>query len=365
MKAINIGSRFEIYGDSLKTYDQLPTQVYSVRFEQMTGFYLERHSDIKINEKIYGVHEEKVEKVLQSFAIFERSLGVILSGHKGIGKSLFAKLLAIRAVKEGIPVLIVDRYIPDIASYLESIDQQVMILFDEFDKTFGDGSFRRSESSPQNDMLTLFDGIAQGKKLYVITCNQLQSLSDYLLNRLGRYHYHFRFEYPSAAEIQEYLGDKLRPDAQGEIEKVIAFSKRIDLNYDCLRAIAFELNRGESFERAIADLNIINVSEERYTVTIHFSNGKQYTQKNAYLDLFDSEKPANFWTNSEKGYNDLHVEFDTQSCIYDGVRGVTTVAGEDLRLTWDEPETHEGEEWAPMYATITRAKGKNYHYLAA
>ena len=50
--------------------------------------------------KIYGVHTEKVFKVLNSFEKVNRSLGVILSGDKGIGKSLFAKLLAIEAMKK-------------------------------------------------------------------------------------------------------------------------------------------------------------------------------------------------------------------------------------------------------------------------
>ena len=59
---------------------------------------------------------------------------MILSGHKGIGKSLFAKLLSIEAIRNGIPVIIADKYIPGIAAYIESIDQRVMVLFDEFDK---------------------------------------------------------------------------------------------------------------------------------------------------------------------------------------------------------------------------------------
>ena len=96
MKAISTGNVYRIYDDTLKTYDKLPAQPYVVRFAMHTGFYLERYSDIEITEsKIYGVHPEKVQKVLDSFGRYNRSLGVILSGDKGIGKSLFAKLLAI------------------------------------------------------------------------------------------------------------------------------------------------------------------------------------------------------------------------------------------------------------------------------
>ena len=137
MKAISIGKTFEIYDDSLLTYDKLPAQVYIIRFSQMKGFYLEKHQDIEINEeKIYGVHLQKIQKVIKSFEKMERNLGVILSGDKGIGKSLFAKILSNEVVSKGYPVIIVDTYYPGIASYIEDIEQECMILFDEFDKTF-------------------------------------------------------------------------------------------------------------------------------------------------------------------------------------------------------------------------------------
>lgn len=67
-KIISTGSTFRIYGDDLVTHNQLPAQIYSIRCSKMAGFYLEKHADIEINEdKIYGVHMEKVNKVLNAF----------------------------------------------------------------------------------------------------------------------------------------------------------------------------------------------------------------------------------------------------------------------------------------------------------
>ena len=43
----------------------------------------------------------------------------------------------------------------------------------------------------------------------------------------------------------------------------MSFSRKIDLNYDCLRAIAFELNTGISFKEAILDLNIVRDNIKR------------------------------------------------------------------------------------------------------
>ena len=93
MKAISIGTRYEIHNDSLKAYDALPAKTYTVRFAQMSGFYLEERTDLAVKEKVYGVHTEKANKVLKSFVLFKRNMGIILSGDKGIGKSLFARCL--------------------------------------------------------------------------------------------------------------------------------------------------------------------------------------------------------------------------------------------------------------------------------
>ena len=216
MKIVNTGNLYRIYSDDLKTYDQLPANTYLVNFSQMSGFYLEAYPNIKVTEKIYGVHESKVAKILNSFKIFDRSLGVILSGDKGIGKSICAKLLSQRSVEAGYPTLIVNSYVPGIADYLTSITQEVVVLFDEFDKTFGS----KDESRPQEEMLTLFDGLSQGKKLFIITCNEIHRLNEFLVNSPGRFHYHLRFDYPTADEITEYLKDKLPEFAYSEISKV-------------------------------------------------------------------------------------------------------------------------------------------------
>ena len=137
MKVISTGSKFDIYPDDLKSFDRLPANYYVVRFHPKKGFYLEKYTEFQMTEsKIYGIHLEKVHKVLKLFDAFNRNLGVILSGDKGIGKSLFARLLGREAVNNGMPVIIVEGFIEGIGSFIDSIDQEVLVLFDEFDKTF-------------------------------------------------------------------------------------------------------------------------------------------------------------------------------------------------------------------------------------
>lgn len=368
MKAISTGNIFEIYDDNLLTYDQLPVQAYTVRFSKLKGFFLEKHADMEIREsKIYGKHVLKVQKVLNAFDNTDRNLGVILSGAKGIGKSLFAKLLSLEAMQKGHPVIIIDTYYPGIASYIESIEQETVVLFDEFDKTFGEVRASDGEASPQTGLLSLFDGISSGRKLYVITCNNLRSLNEYLINRPGRFHYHFRFDCPEAEEVREYLRDKIIPEWHGEIESIVSFARKVDLNFDCLRAIAFEINMGTPFKEAIKDLNIIHIDLETYIVKVRFKNG--VTLKSGYerLDLFGDEAIFVSMYNDQND-NILDVEFDTPDCVYDGVRGTICVLPEDLRLVWWDESEKRAEQVEQLKqagvadVTIERKGNKSIHY---
>ena len=84
MNVVHSGSNYQIYGESLKTYSELPLGTYEVNFHKMMGFFLTSHADLVVNEeKIYGSSPAKVEKVLKSFANVDRNFGVILSGKKG------------------------------------------------------------------------------------------------------------------------------------------------------------------------------------------------------------------------------------------------------------------------------------------
>lgn len=366
MKTIQIGSRFEIYTDDLKTHDLLPPQTYVVRFAKMTGFYLELHAPLEVDEKVYGVHQQKVDKVLNAFGRFNRNLGVILSGKKGIGKSIFARMLGVKAVEQGTPVIIIEQYYPGIASYIESIEQEVMILFDEFDKTFGNIKAGDNEPNPQTSLLSLFDGVASGKKLFVVTCNELHQLNDYLVNRPGRFHYHFRFEYPNDAEIYEYLSDKLDEKYWPEIDAVIEFSRRVDLNYDCLRSIAFELSTGTTFSEAIKDMNIININRVYYDIALHFENRTVLTGRNVEMDMFSEDTPVDVWLKNSRGQFLAAISFVPSECVFDPSRNCIMLSGEDLEISeYDEDykdEVAELKQTKPLYLSITRPRSKDIHY---
>lgn len=175
MKIIETGTTYKVYGEDLVVLDNLPAQTYKAGFGQFTGFFLEKQHDLEIKEdKIYGVHEEKANKVLNRFEKSRKNLGVILSGDKGIGKSLFARLLAQKAIQNGIPVILVDDFIPGIDDFLNDIKNEVLVLFDEFDKTFARS--KDNDATVQKCFPYLMVQVS-GKKLFVVTCNNYRDLN--------------------------------------------------------------------------------------------------------------------------------------------------------------------------------------------
>lgn len=287
MNIVQSGSRLQVYGEDVKTFKEIPIGSYDVGFSQMGGFFLRERNDIVPNEeKIYGNHEEKVEKVLRSFKLSNRNFGVMLSGQKGIGKSLFMRILASRGIEAGYPVITVSDPIPGVSNFLASIDQEVIVLFDEFEKIFKGND----DYDPQAEFLSLFDGVDGGKKLFVITCNEVGNLNEFLVNRPGRFHYHFTIGNPTPEEVTEYLIDKLNPTYYDAIEKIVKLAQAINITYDYLRAIVFELNQGYSVEETLGDLNIVKTDSIYFDVFVTLSNGMTYSAMNIELDLFSKKE---------------------------------------------------------------------------
>ncbi|SHN56832.1 ATPase family associated with various cellular activities (AAA) [Butyrivibrio hungatei DSM 14810] len=368
MKIISTGSRYDIYPDDLKSYDKLPADYYVVRFAERQGFFLEKYTEFSITDaKIYGVHLEKVDKVLATFKKFNRNLGVILSGDKGIGKSLFSRLLGKKSVENGTPVIIVDSYVEGIGSFLDGINQEVMVFFDEFDKTFSDSS----DDDAQTSMLSLFDGVAQGKKLFVITCNEIKGLNDFLVNRPGRFHYHFRFEYPNEDDIREYLTDTINRDYVSEINNVVDFSKRVSLNYDCLRAIAFEINTGLGFSEAIKDLNIVNIDSEKFCISVVFADGSCILNNKKYMDSFSNENLSCQLYNLNGDYAGS-ISFIPKNIKYNSYTRELYLDNEDVEFSYYDYdlEDEENEKKEKEFKTrgikkimISRVNDDRLHYV--
>lgn len=273
MNIVNTGTNYKIFDNSVTVSEKLPNLTYKINFNQMSGFSLTATDELEVREKVYGNANHRVDKILNAFANAERNLGVILSGTKGCGKSLTARLAASRGLY---PVLLADCAYPGLGDFIMSIKQEVIVIFDEFEKHFDE----RNDEHGQEDLLSLFDGIDGGKKLFIITCNETYHLNEFLLNRPGRFHYLFNYSKLSDNDIHDYLADNLSD--RSIIPNVIKYSKYVDFTYDVLRAICFDLNLGYPLDETMNDLNI-TVGRKNYTVVLTFANGETYKTDRRYM----------------------------------------------------------------------------------
>ncbi|MFD2024156.1 AAA family ATPase [Promicromonospora aerolata] len=281
------GGAFRLYDDSVQTFDDLPVATYTIAFSQMSGYSLHEAEPLAPGEEtIYGNHASRVRRIVTGYGAMDRSLGVILSGDKGMGKSLMIRMLA-EQMRElhRLPTVLVQHSTPGLGSFLDELGEAV-VVFDEFEKVFAS----EGDAESQNQFLSLFDGLSVTKRLYVLSVNELSRVNDYMLNRPGRFHYHMRFAYPEPATVATYLRNHVPGISGAEVDEVVDFARKYDVNFDHLRAVAFELRLGEPFAEVLGDLNIKRTERTGSYVEAHVTWDDGDTDVlTGPVDLFDRD----------------------------------------------------------------------------
>lgn len=284
MKIIKHGNVYDLFSDNdIETYSKYPVGTYQVVLTRQ-GYELVGTEDLKCKEeKVYGNETEKLDKVLKAYKDSNRSLGVMMTGKKGTGKTLFVQLLSDKVMELGLPVLLVSKATPGLADFLKTIHQEVMVVFDEFEKTFPTGSDSDHEdeddSKPtQNDLLGLLDGTSSQKMLFIFTANYEGKINNLLINRPGRIYYHFVFKNPEKDEVERYMNDKVPSEYHDEVNKLLSYTMLHSFTFDELRAIASELACGYPLKETLQDLNIYAPSLEdgiALVAEFTYSNGQK------------------------------------------------------------------------------------------
>lgn len=268
--------------DALEVLDHLPAAAYIVKKNDMTNkLYLQTTDVFEMPRKIYGDTNERVARIYTTFQQRTKSTGVLLSGDKGSGKTLLAKVLANTFVETGSPVIIVNEPWCGQAfnELIGHIKQPAMVLFDEFDKVY--------DKDEQKELLTLLDGTVETKKLFVLTTNA-GHVDEHLINRPGRIYYKFNYRGIDEQFVRDYAEDNLRDHSQIDMLVTITNSF-VAFTFDMLQTIIEEMNRyDESAEDAIRNLNIDMTKENvSYQIRVLYNNKEvdnsywpQHTEQN-------------------------------------------------------------------------------------
>jgi nicotinamidase-related amidase len=210
------------------------------------GFYLTDIAPFALPPRIYGGMEKTAERILSTFNARKESTGVVLSGEKGSGKTLTAKILSRICAAQGIATIVVNAPFrgDQFSLFLQQIEQRVLILFDEFEKVYGGGhdGDGKNRYDRQDGLLTLMDGVYPQQKLFCLTCNDADRVTWNMRNRPGRVFYHLEYGSVEPEFVREYCEEHLKNRAYLDaMERLSGLYYRF--NFDMLAAIVEEMNR--------------------------------------------------------------------------------------------------------------------------
>lgn len=229
--------------NNLEIGKKLEPKNYLFNYNDLGLCWLEDVEDFKFPSKIYNVDTQLRSLVRKSFDNSVRNLGVLLTGNKGQGKSLTAKLIC----KElNLPVILINKSIDidiNFVNFLNNIKQDYILFVDEFEKLFADSNGRNSNEKAfhdQESFLTFMDGVLTNtnKILFLLTTND--RVNEFFINRPSRIK--FLQEYDELPEelFHMIVDDKLiHKEFKNDLEENISL---VNLNIDLLISIVEDVN---------------------------------------------------------------------------------------------------------------------------
>lgn len=243
-----------IFGKTGVDYILEPSAVYVPVVDRFSDeVKLNISSKLQLPDKLYTPKSDGkfIDKVLNTYKGAERTVGVLLAGEKGTGKTVMAKEIAI---KSGLPILNIDNsfrptHLKNLFSKLEGMP--MCVVFDEFDKL--------GENYDTDYILQVFDGIASsGKHLLLLTCNEVNEVNKYMLDRCGRVRYYREFKEMSPSMITEILNDRLNDKKEVKALTDFIVANFGLISFDNVVSFADEVNNypKDTFEELFEDMNI-------------------------------------------------------------------------------------------------------------
>ncbi len=313
MNILENNGKYYFY-NALKIVNKLEPKQYLFNFDDFGNCWLEDIENFKLPEKIYEVNQNLRQSIIKSFASYGKNLGVLLTGNKGQGKSLTAKLIC---RDMNLPTIVVNKQIPqsiNFVTFFNNIKQDFVLFVDEFEKLFkqkGGEDDKATSYHKQETFLSFMDGVLTNdhKTLFLLTTNE--QVNEFFINRPSRIK--FLVEYDELPEelFNLITNDRLiNKDYREDLEDNVSL---INLNIDLLISIIEDINLFDKPFSAFKD--IYNYKFEQYRYEIYhivdkvekwnsmFTSARRFKAKDRYI--------ANHDVNTLIKFNKDEIIFET------------------------------------------------------
>jgi hypothetical protein len=255
--------------NSVRIIKDLPLGVYTFQ-TSMFGPYLTKGEDLILPSIIYKNDKGFINHVLKTWHNSSDSIGILLTGKKGLGKSFTANVICAK-LSEKLPVIKITREVGKGAGLIEllnDIKQDHIIYIDEFEKIFGDEN--NDGLLNQKAFLSFLDGGNNNgiKKLFIITTNK--PIDDLFINRPSRLRYVRQYDYLHIDTIREVVESRL--NNKEFLEDLLSNVDQDSINIDILIKVIDEVNLHNIPYSEFKDFFNYKIPEGFYDIAVKLPN---------------------------------------------------------------------------------------------
>ena len=232
-------------------YSLIAGKTYDLIYDRFEGTQLLENGELNLPKKVYKSNKDItfIKRVTNYYNnSTDNTVGVMLAGIKGTGKTIMAKELA---KESGLPIIIVSPSFPEreLTRYFKKFTQEVCILLDEVEKNYD-----------TENMLGFLDGVEKTcRKLVIMTCNSLREVSEYMQDRCSRIRYLRKY---TAEANREFVPMIVKDLEIKNPDKVVEFINNefkllsMDNIFSFLREVKLSENTTENYGEIISILNV-------------------------------------------------------------------------------------------------------------